>query len=151
MLTLIEASASFRVVGVATASGPAGSGRGDRTLQEIASKHQVHPNQVSAGAAPQRPAPRAPGLPVSAQVVNDRAGEPRGPQTDRVLAGFRRDGADRGRGQAAPLRADGLAAILATADRSRVTGRGFPAHAGIDPYRWPGRCACGRLPPHTRG
>ena len=27
MLTLIEASASFRVVGVATASGPAGSGR----------------------------------------------------------------------------------------------------------------------------
>ena len=28
------------------------------------------------GAAPQRPAPRAPGLPVSAQGVNDRAGEP---------------------------------------------------------------------------
>ena len=52
------------------------------------------------------------------------AGTPvRGPQTDRVLAGFRRDGADRGRGQAAPLRADGLAAILATADRPRVTGR----------------------------
>ena len=53
------------------------------------------------------------------------AGTPvRGPQTDRVLAGFRRDGADRGRGQAAPLTADGLAAILATADRPRVTGRG---------------------------
>ena len=45
------------------------------------------------------------------------AGTPvRGPQTDRVLAGFRRDGADRGRVQAAPLRADGLAAILAAAD-----------------------------------
>ena len=53
------------------------------------------------------------------------AGTPvRGPQTDRVLAGFRRDGADRVRGQASPLRADGLAAILATADRPRVTGRG---------------------------
>ena len=58
------------------------------------------------------------------------AGPPvRGPQTDRVLAGFRRDGADRGRGQAAPLRADGLAAILATADRPRVTGRGREAGA----------------------
>ena len=53
------------------------------------------------------------------------AGTPvRGPQTDRVLAGFRRDGAERGRGQAAPLTADGLAAILATADRPRDTGRG---------------------------
>ena len=58
------------------------------------------------------------------------AGTPvRGPQTDRVLAGFRRDGADRGRGQAAPLRADGFAAILATADRPRVTGRGREAGA----------------------
>ena len=58
------------------------------------------------------------------------AGTPvRGPQTDRVLAGFRRDGADRGRGQAAPLTADGLAAILATADRPRVTGRGREAGA----------------------
>ena len=53
------------------------------------------------------------------------AGTPvRGPQTARVLAGFRRDGADRGRGQAAPLRADGLAAILATAARPRTDGRG---------------------------
>ena len=53
------------------------------------------------------------------------AGTPvRGPQTDRVLAGFRRDGADRGRGQAAPLTADGLAAILATAARPRTDGRG---------------------------
>ena len=49
----------------------------------------------------------------------------RGPQTARVLAGFRRDGADRGRGQAAPLTADGLAAILATADRPSRTGRGL--------------------------
>ena len=53
------------------------------------------------------------------------AGAPvRGPRTDRVLAGFRRDGAERGRGQAAPLSADAFAAILATADRRRETGRG---------------------------
>ena len=57
------------------------------------------------------------------------AGTPvRGPQTARVLAGFRRDGADRGRGQAAPLRADGLAAILATAARPRTDGRGVESH-----------------------
>ena len=48
----------------------------------------------------------------------------RGPLTDRVLAGFRRDGAARGRGQAAPLLADAFAAILATADQRRETGRG---------------------------
>ena len=35
-----------------------------------------------------------------------------------------RDGADRGRGQAAPLLADAFAAILATADQRRETGRG---------------------------
>ena len=76
----------------------------------------------------------------------------RGPQTDRVLAGFRRDGADRGRGQAAPLTADGLAAILATADRPRRTGRGLetPATAArrgaLD--KAPRRCALpGRTPP----
>ena len=48
----------------------------------------------------------------------------RGPLTDRVLAGFRRDGADRGRGQAALLLADAFAAILATANQRRETGRG---------------------------
>ena len=36
--------------------------------------------------------------------------------------------ADRGRGQAAPLRADGLAAILATAARPRTDGRGVESH-----------------------
>ena len=51
--------------------------------------------------------------------------EVRGPLTDRVLAGFRRDGADRGRGQAAPLTADGFAAILASADRPRRAGCGW--------------------------
>ena len=40
---------------------------------------------------------------------------PAGAATARVLGGYRRTAADRGRGQAAPLRADGLAAILATA------------------------------------
>ena len=49
---------------------------------------------------------------------------PAGEATARVLGGFRRTAADRGRGQAAPLRADGLAAILATADRPRTDGRG---------------------------
>ncbi len=57
------------------------------------------------------------------------AGTPvRGPQTDRVLAGFRRDGAERGRGQAAPLTADGLAAILAAA-AAGLPGR-LTAHSG---------------------
>ena len=49
---------------------------------------------------------------------------PAGEATARVLGGYRRTAADRGRGQAAPLRADGLAAILATADRPRTDGRG---------------------------
>ena len=56
--------------------------------------------------------------------------DPAGAATARVLGGYRRTAADRGRGQAAPLRADGLAAILATADRPRTDGRGveFPHH-----------------------
>ena len=45
---------------------------------------------------------------------------PAGEATARVLGGYRRTAADRGRGQAAPLRADGLAAILATAARPRT-------------------------------
>ena len=49
---------------------------------------------------------------------------PAGEATARVLGGYRRTAADRGRGQAAPLRADGLAAILATAERPRTDGRG---------------------------
>ena len=50
--------------------------------------------------------------------------DPAGAATARVLGGYRRTAADRGRGQAAPLRADGLAAILATANRPRTDGRG---------------------------
>ena len=46
--------------------------------------------------------------------------DPAGPATARVLGGYRRTAADRGRGQAAPLSADGLAAILATAERPRT-------------------------------
>ena len=53
---------------------------------------------------------------------------PAGAATARVLGGFRRTAADRGRGQAAPLRADGLAAILATAERPRTDGRGVESH-----------------------
>ena len=47
---------------------------------------------------------------------------PAGEATARVLGGFRRTAADRGRGPAAPLRADGLAAILATAGSVRRRG-----------------------------
>ena len=54
---------------------------------------------------------------------------PAGEATARVLGGYRRTAADRGRGQAAPLRADGLAAILATADRPRTDGRGVESTA----------------------
>ena len=54
--------------------------------------------------------------------------DPAGEATARVLGGYRRTAADRGRGQAAPLRADGLAAILATAERPRTDGRGVEAH-----------------------
>ena len=54
--------------------------------------------------------------------------DPAGEATARVLGGYRRTAADRGRGQAAPLRADGLAAILATADRPRTDGRGVESH-----------------------
>ena len=53
---------------------------------------------------------------------------PPGEATARVLGGYRRTAADRGRGQAAPLRADGLAAILATAARPRTDGRGVESH-----------------------
>ena len=50
--------------------------------------------------------------------------DPAGEATARVLGGYRRTAADQGLGQAAPLRADGLAAILATAERPRTDGRG---------------------------
>ena len=53
---------------------------------------------------------------------------PAGEATARVLGGYRRTAADRGRGQAAPLRADGLAAILATAARPRTDGRGVESN-----------------------
>ena len=54
--------------------------------------------------------------------------DPAGECTARMLAGYRRTAADRGRGQAAPLSADGLAAILATAARPRTDGRGVESH-----------------------
>ena len=54
--------------------------------------------------------------------------DPAGAATARVLGGYRRTGSDRGRGQAAPLSADGLAAILATAERPRTDGRGVESH-----------------------
>jgi len=47
----------------------------------------------------------------------------------RTLRGIERDGADRGRGQAAPITVDGLAAIMATATIPRRTGRGLESAA----------------------
>ena len=58
---------------------------------------------------------------------------PTGENTNRVLAGFRRTGADRGRGQAHGMTADDLAAIIATACIPRRTGRGIePADAATN-------------------
>ena len=54
--------------------------------------------------------------------------DPAGAATASVLGGYRRTAADRGRGQATPLSADGLAAILATAERPRTDGRGVESH-----------------------
>ena len=51
--------------------------------------------------------------------------DPAGPATGRVLAGFRRRSADRGRGQVAPCSAANLAAIFARAGRARRAGRGL--------------------------
>ena len=54
------------------------------------------------------------------------AGEPSpaGEATARVLAGYRRTTAERGRGQARPFSAADLAAVLATCHRPRRRGRG---------------------------
>ena len=55
------------------------------------------------------------------------AGQPKpsGERTARVLAGYRRTAADRGRGQAGPFSASDLAAVLATCHRSRRRERGI--------------------------
>ena len=50
---------------------------------------------------------------------------PAGPRTARVLAGYRRTAAERGRGQAPPFGAADLAAVLATCHRPRPRGRGL--------------------------
>lgn len=54
---------------------------------------------------------------------------PEGPETERAIAGFKRADEGRGRGQAAPMLADDLAAIVATAHRRRKTGRGWESPA----------------------
>ena len=50
--------------------------------------------------------------------------DPAGERTARVLAGYRRTGGDRGRGQARPFSAADLAAVLATCHLPRRRGRG---------------------------
>ena len=54
---------------------------------------------------------------------------PAGERPARVLAGYRRTAADRGRGQAAPFTADDLAAVLATCPHPRRSGRGTESAA----------------------
>ena len=54
---------------------------------------------------------------------------PEGPETERAIAGFKRSDEGRGRGQAAPMLADDLAAIVATAHQRRKTGRGWESPA----------------------
>ena len=66
----------------------------------------------------------------SLEVDRHRAGlagqpPPAGPRTARVLAGYRRTAAERGRGQAPPFGAADLAAVLATCHRPRPRGRGL--------------------------
>ena len=56
--------------------------------------------------------------------------DPVGPEIERIMAGYRREGADWGRGQAAPLTAEGLAAILATCHQPRLSARGTES-AGV--------------------
>ena len=90
------------------------------------------PRWPSTSASSSRRAARPP-PPPSPAAVRFRAKlagqpDPAGEATARVLAGYRRTGSDRGRGQAAPLSADGLAAILATAERPRTDGRGVESH-----------------------
>ena len=53
--------------------------------------------------------------------------DPAGKATGRVLAGFRRTAADRGRGRADAFTADHLSAVLATCHRPRTSGRGIEA------------------------
>ena len=59
----------------------------------------------------------------AAQLVDQES--PAGPVTEKVLAGIRRTVANRGRGQAAAMSPDNLAAILATAKQPRPRGRGM--------------------------
>ena len=83
------------------------------------------------------------------------AGEPSpaGERTARVLAGYRRTGGDRGRGQTRSFGAADLAAVLATCHRPRRRGRGVESDPvarergrarGVPLLHWPG-CVPGGL------
>ena len=72
------------------------------------------------------------GIAVAAAAFRARlAGQPppTGPRTARVLAGYRRTAAERGRGQAPPFGVSDLAAVLATCHRPRPRGRGLESDA----------------------
>ena len=87
----------------------------------------LHTTPTTPAALARRPDPPGP-LAVAFRAKLAGQPAPAGEATARVLGGYRRTAADRGRGQAAPLRADGLAAILATAARPRTDGRGVESH-----------------------
>ena len=64
---------------------------------------------------------------------------PSGERTARVLAGYRRTAADRGRGQAGPFSASDLAAVLATCHARAGAG------VASSPTRWPPSVAVSML------
>ena len=102
--------------------------RGTALVDDALASRLPRPRSLRRAARPQPPPWPSPpsGFGPSSPVRPD----PAGPNAAaRVLGGYRRTAADRGRGQAAPLSTDGLAAILATADRPRTDGRGVESHA----------------------
>ena len=102
----------------------AGRPLNDATLADyIAHRH-------GRGAAPATCAMAVAAVRFAARVAG--AENPAGRLTERALAGARRTGADRGRGQAAPMLRDHLAAIVATARQPRRTGRGVESEEAAE-------------------
>ena len=79
---------------------------------------------IPAGALPAAPQPPVFGRQRQHGRRMPRQPHPAGERTARVLAGYRRTSADRGRGRASPFSAADLAAVLATCHRPRRRGRG---------------------------
>ena len=93
-----------------------------RPIQRRAGR-QVMPS-IPAGALPAGPQAPVFGRQRQPGRRMPRQPHPAGERTARVLAGYRRTSADRGRGRASPFSAADLAAVLATCHRPRRRGRG---------------------------